>query len=137
MNRKRTVTAASGISAVLVAGSSAFAVTNGIFVARPAARAGQVGATQVRLVPNTPRLGARRSYAAPQTLPRAATAAASLPTAAPPTFAAPMVTMPLTTSPPTVTRATSPTVARSGPSVVAARHSDDEGEMREDDGSDD
>ena len=34
MNRKRTVTATSGISAVLVAGSSAFAVTNGIFVAR-------------------------------------------------------------------------------------------------------
>jgi hypothetical protein len=48
-----------------------------------------------------------------------------------------MVTMPVTTTPPTVARASSTTIARSGPSAVPGRHSDDEREMREDDGGDD
>ena len=47
MDRKRTVAAAGGISAILVAGSSAFALSNGIFVAEPAHRAARrwIGAT--------------------------------------------------------------------------------------------
>ncbi len=56
MDRKRRVLATGALSAVLVAGSSAFAFANGIFGTQPVDRVGTFQAIQARLVPHTERV---------------------------------------------------------------------------------
>ena len=49
--RKRTIAVAAGVSAALLASSTAFAVANGILGARPSDRVGTFGMIEQRLVP--------------------------------------------------------------------------------------
>jgi hypothetical protein len=53
MDRKRTVLAAAAVSIVLTAGSTAFALANGVFVTQPVDRVGSFQAIEARLVPAT------------------------------------------------------------------------------------
>ena len=126
---------------VLVAGSSAFAVANGIFVARPASHVGALPTTQARLVPRARLSTTLTSPAVPNPrlvrLPVPAAAVAPLATAPLAVSALPTPTFAVTTSPPIVTRATTATVARSGPSAVPGKHSEDDHELREDGHGDD
>ena len=134
MNRKRTVAAASGISAVLVAGSSAFAVANGIFVARPVGYAGALRTTRAQLVPRANLGTTSTTHAVPR--PRLLALPVTAPAAAP--FAPPAVaiSLPATTSPPLVARANTAPIARSGPSALPGNHTTDDHEVREDDHGD-
>jgi hypothetical protein len=147
MDRKRTVAAASGISVVLVAGSSAFAFANGIFIAHPVARVGSLNALQARLVPET-----RPTRTAPVVAPNVIRVTRPLSTAPnalapthvseiPPTTTPEIVATPAPTSGPMiaryVVRATAPVVAHSGPSTVPGHHSEDDHELGEGGHSDD
>ena len=128
MDRTRRVLAASGVSIVVVAGSTAFAVASGLFVNQPVDRVGSFQAIEARLVPvrrsvktaTTTGAGPRNtsSTTAPQTLPvvQETTTAPNVVPREPAT---------VITSTPVVEPATSVPVAHSGPSVVGSKHDDD------------
>ena len=133
MDRKHSVLAAGGVSAVLVVGSTAFAFANGIFIAKPVDRVGTYQAAQARLVPATrpipisPAVGAPpREPSAPGSATRGVamtTARRTVPIAVP--YAVTTVQRPM---PPTIVPAVLPAtkpVAHSGPSAVSSRLDDD------------
>ena len=157
MDRKRSVLAASGVSAVLVACSTAVAVASGVFVAKPVDRVGTFQAIEARLVPDTklvpaaapagapPRPGTRPALSAPVSTgqrgvvtswgfaapsssePRTAPATDVTETHASRPTGVPSVEPPRSTS----------TIAHSGPSAVLTKHDDDAREPLESRGSDD
>jgi hypothetical protein len=148
MDRKRSVLAASGVSAVLVACSTAVAVASGVFVAKPVDRVGTFQAIEARLVPETK----LAPTSAPAGAPPRPTPLPSRSAAAPVStgervvgtsreFEAPSSSEPRTppaTGVPSVgpARSTS-TIAHSGPSAVLTKHDDDAREPLESRGSDD
>ena len=98
MDRKRSVLAASGVSAVLVVGSSAFAVANGIFVTKPVHHPSSLQAAKI-LVPHVLRpvststsVGAAPPPRVPLPVPSVAPSAPSVQyrVAAPERFSAPV-----------------------------------------------
>ena len=151
MDRKRTVAAAGGISAILVAGSSAFALSNGIFVAQSAHHDASLQTLHARLVPETgappkvvlaPHVRHARQHAstngaarvasartAPQLLPTHGLAAATIPEIAPAPAA-----IPPPTAIPAVARATAPVTAHSGASAVSAPRGEDDHEVEHEEG---
>ena len=160
MDRKRSVLAASGISAVLLAGSTAVAVASGVFVAKPVDRVGTFQAIEARLVPDTklvpaaapagapPRPGIRPTMSALS----APVSTGQLGVVATRSFEAPSSSEPRTASAAemTETHASQPTgvpsvvsprspsaIAHSGPSAVLTKHDDDAREPLESRGSDD
>lgn len=141
MDRKRTIAAASGISVVLVAGSSAFAFANGIFVAHPVSRTGSLQALQARLVPETvPRLRATHAGAGIGSALPAGLIPTVAPVVAPVTMPAVVRTVAAIAPPasaPLIVRAATPTIAHSGPSTVPGGHSEDDHELHEDGHGDD
>jgi hypothetical protein len=144
MDRKRTVAAAGGISAILVAGSSAFALSNGIFVAQPARRDASLQALQARLVPETgappkvvlaPRV--RRANAHSSSASRGGTrpvSARSAPPSGPAREVAPAA-IPHPATIPAVARASAPVVAHSAASVVPAQTEADDHEVEHEEGA--
>ena len=119
MDRKRTVLAASGVSAVLVAGSSAFAVANGIFVSKPAYPVGTVAATKA------PMRGAAIPSTVPHSpvVPQVSPSTRSTPTTQFRVIAPEQVRIP--TSVPAIQPALARSITHSGPSAVSAAHEDD------------
>ena len=152
MDRKRTVAAAGGISAILVAGSSAFALSNGIFVAQPPHRDASLQALQARLVPETgappkvvlaPRVRRARHHASTNGTARAASARVApqlrlthelAPTTIPQIAAAPAA-IPPPIAIPAVARATAPVTAHSGASAVSAPRGEDDHEVEHEEGA--
>jgi hypothetical protein len=152
MDRKRTVAAAGGISAILVAGSSAFALSNGIFVAQPAHRDASLQALQARLVPETgappkvvlaPRVRRAKPHvastggtrtasvrSAPQLTPERAVAPAAIPV-----MAAAPAPIPHPTTIPAIARVTAPVVAHSAASVVPSQSESDDHELEREEGA--
>ena len=126
MGRTRRVLAASGVSVVIVAGSTAFAVASGLFVNQPVDRVGSFQAIEARLVPvrkpvettTTTGAGPRNtsSTTTTQTLPVNETTTSNAVQREPTT---------VITSAPVVQPATTVPVAHSGPSVVGAKYDDD------------
>ena len=138
MDRKHSVLAAGGVSAVLVVGSTAFAFANGIFIAKPVDRVGSYQAIQARLVPATkpiptsPAVGAPpRERSAPAPAPAPPTGGAAMTTARrivpiAVAYAVPTVQRPMPpTRAPAVRAATKP-IAHSGPSAVSRPDDDHE-----------
>lgn len=129
MDRKHSVLAASGISVVLVAGSTAFAFASGIFVGKPVTRVGNFQAMQARLVPAAKPAPTSPVAGAP---PREPAAVHVLPAAAVATRA--QIAVPVTTRRPSAPRyavvrpATTHAISHSGPSAVSSIHDDDRGE---------
>src|SRR3954454_4897681 len=74
--RKRTVAGAAGVSAALLATSSAFAVANGILGRRPNNKVGTVRVIEKKLVPAVAPIGKTPTHAAP---PRVTTTAGVAP----------------------------------------------------------
>ena len=160
MDRKRSVLAASGVSAVLVACSTAVAVASGVFVAKPVDRVGTFQAIEARLVPATKLAPAAVPAGAPPRPGIRPTASAlSVPVSTGQRgvvtargFEAPSSSEPRTAPATDVTethasrptevpsveppRSTS-TIAHSGPSAVLTKHDDDAREPLESRGSDD
>jgi len=146
MDRKHTVLAASGVSAVLVAGTSAFAFASGIFVSKPVARVGRLQAISARLVPATEPVKTAPTSGAPPLRPLThrqlllAPAPSAVPRNAPqearvlPRFSAP-VGAPV--SAPVVRPAVLRAVAHSGPSAVLTARGEDDHESPEGRESDD
>ena len=124
MDRKRSVLAASGVSAVLVVGSSAFAVANGIFVTKPVHHPPSLQAAKI-LVPHLLRPVSTSTVAVPPPrVPLPVPSVAPSPprvqyrVAAPERFSAPV-------SVPAIQPAMASTITHSGPSAVSAAHDDD------------
>ncbi len=64
MDRKRSIATATGMSAVLIAGSSAMAYANGIFASPRSEHAGSYAEMQAQLTPETTRVAGRRARGA-------------------------------------------------------------------------
>ena len=136
MDRKHSVLAAGGVSAVLVVGSTAFAFANGIFIAKPVDRVGSYQAIQARLVPATKPIPTSPAVGAPPREPSAPASAPSTGGVAVTTarrvmpiavaYAVPTVQRPMPpTLAPAVRAATKP-IAHSGPSAVSRPDDDHE-----------
>jgi len=125
MDRRRSVLAASGVSAVLVVGSSAFAVANGIFVSKTVHPPGTFQAARFPVAPAAIPVPTTTARPAPSLVPSVVPSVpiAQYRIAAPERFSTP-------TSLPTIQPAMARTITHSGPSAVSAAH-DDERESSE------